>query len=220
MSFTITFDELKKLSDNLIPSDSLNKIVPDINSSIAKFHNTLEGRVGSLYKNKQSLDSVKVSSGLVGKGSLSLDYELVYRDIPTPMTDYEYKQSAFFKVKNSIPFGLANGFVKYTKVNKARSVRVNIRNSGSPSVPRVRTEYKKFLGNVKGKERILVRLQKATWLQIPNVNNPDGTRAPYRELFGPSLAKLANITYDKDSQMETARDTLGDDILTAFSKRW
>jgi hypothetical protein len=220
MSFTITFDELKKLSDNLIPSDSLNRIVPDINSSIAKFHNTLESRVGALYKSKQSLGSVRLSSGLTSKGTLSLDYSIAYKDSALPMTNYDYKQSAFFKVKNSIPFGLANGFVRYKKVNKARSVRVSIRNSGSPSTPRVRTEYKKFLGNVKGKERILVRLQKATWLQIPNVFNPDGTRAPYKELFGPSLAKLANITYDKDSQMETARDVLANEVITAFSKGW
>jgi hypothetical protein len=218
MSFTIKFDDLEKISKNILPSDTLNKIIPDVNSAISKFHNTLEARVRSLYKNKRPLDSILVKSSF-SSTKVGLDYQLVYSNIKTPMADYPYTQSSV-TVKNSIPFGMRNGFVRYTKVNKAKSVKVNIRSSGSPSLPRIRTAYKKFVGSIGGKERILVRLQKATWLQIPNELNPDGIRAPYKELFGPSLARLAEITYDKDVQMQTAKDQLADEISNAFTKGW
>ena len=218
MSFTVKFDDLEQISKNILPSDILSRIVPDINLAIAKFHNTLEARVGSLYKNKKPLDSVLITNSL-SKSNISLNYQLVYKDVKVPLADYPYTQASI-AVKNSIPFGMKNGWVRYTKVNKARSVKVTVRSSGSPSLPRVRTAYKKFVGNVRGRERILVRLQKATWLQIPNELNPDGIRAPYRELFGPSLARLAEITYDKDSQMQAAKDHLADEISNAFTKGW
>lgn len=218
MSFTIKFDDLEKISKNILPSDTLNKIIPDVNSAISKFHNTLEARVRSLYKNKKPLDSVLVKSSF-SSTKVGLDYQLVYKDVKVPLASYPYTQ-AKVTVENSIPFGMKNGWVRYTKVNKARSVKVTVRSSGSPTLPRVRTAYKKFVGGVRGRERILVRLQKATWLQIPNELNPDGIRAPYRELFGPSLARLAEITYDRDAQMQTAKDQLANEISNAFAKGW
>lgn len=219
MSFTIKFDDLEQISKNIMPSDILSRIVPDVNSAISKFHNTLETRVRSLYTNEKSLDSVLVRTAFSGS-KIGLEYQLVYKDVKTPLTAYAYKQSDPFEVENSIPFGMKNGWVRYTKVNKATSVRVTVRKSGAPSLPRIRTTFKKFLGNVRGRKRILVRLQEATWLQIPNEFNPDGIRAPYKELFGPTLARLAEITYDRDTQMQAAKDHLADEISNAFTKGW
>jgi len=220
MSFTIKFDNLEQISKNLsaMPSEALNKVVPDINLAISKFHNTLETRVKSNYTLKRELGSVQIGSLASSKTSIGLEYELVYKDVPEPLIGYSYKQSDFFTVKNSIPFLTRSGFVKYTPVNKARSVKVNSRNAGSPAIPRVRTKSgrSKFLATVGGKKRIMARLTPDTWASMPSFKNPDGIRAPYKELFGPSLATLAEITYTKDRKMEVARDHLADEVRNAL----
>ena len=124
MSFTIKFDNLEQISKNLsaMPSEALNKVVPDINLAISKFHNALETRVKSNYTLKRELGSVQIGSLTSSKTSIGLEYELVYKDVPEPLIGFDYKETDL-TVKNSIPFLTRSGFVKYTPVNKARSVK-------------------------------------------------------------------------------------------------
>jgi len=217
MSFTISIDngELEKLSKNLASQGLMSALVPDINLAFTKFHNTLESRIASAYKIEGSLDSVRQLSS--SSGTTSMEYNLVYKHKAVPLHEYPHSTKEL-AVKNSIPFRLSGGFIKYTPVNKAQSVTVTIRNSkgGGVSPTSKRTKYKKFLANGK----IFVREQKATWLDIPSVHNTNGIRAPIRMLFGPSLADLARITYENDSKIEDAKDTIINDIQKAFERNF
>lgn len=212
MSFTIAFDksELNSILTNIASSDSLRAIVPDINTAFSLFNNTLERRVSELYKVPHSLSSVLQRGGVAKSGN---SFTLTYTNKPIPLADYPFDNPEV-KVKNSIPFGLKSGWVKYIKVNRANKVVSKIRRSGSPSLPRARTKYKKFYAPKL--DKILVRLQDATWSTIPSEYNPYGVRAPIKELYGPSLSKLAGITYDKDKQIDAARDRLAGDVLDAI----
>lgn len=225
MAFVITFDngDLEKLSNNLTSQNHSSSIIPDVNSAIDKFHNTLANRVSTLYKAPASLDTVRKKSGSFLTGALSMEYDLVYVQKPITLAKYklDFKEITLGGLeegdRNGIPYfnGTSNRFLP---INKAESVRVTIKNgSGGASIKRQRTQFKKFF--VKGINEIFVRTQKETWLTIPSPTPySKGVRTPIKLLFGPSLAELAAIVYDNDSVVDKAKDKVVDDIFTAFTK--
>jgi len=223
MSFTIKFDngDLEKLSINLASQNLLSPIVPDVNMAINKFHNALEERVNANFKVPYSLDTVRRPSSPI-TSNLSMEYSLVYADTPVPLAKYKYTTTKV-KVRNAIPFMYAENKIRYTPINKAKSVRVTIKNGrgGVAATPRKRTQFKKFLIDNENTKGIFVRLTKPTWEEIPNPENKKGVRNKnLKLLFGPSVARLAISVYNKDIEMDKAKDTLSKDILNAFTRNF
>jgi hypothetical protein len=212
MSFTIDFDntEVGNFISNIISNETMRTIAPDISIAFLRLHNTLTTQVQKNYKVPFSLDSV-----FTGVKNTSDGFSISYTNKSISLGLYPHKETEV-TVKNSIPFGFSNGFVRYTPVNKAVKTVVTIRRAGGRTLPRQRTKYSKFFNPNTGK--IYVRLQDATWSKIPSTYDIKGKRASYKELFGPSLSTLASIVYDFDPQMEVARDTLSSETLDAVLK--
>lgn len=225
MAFVINFDngDLEKLSNNLASQGLVSSLIPDVNIAIDKFHNTLASRVSTLYKVPASLDTVRRKTTTSSTGTLSLEYNLTYIQKPVTLAKYklnfkEITLSGEEGDKNGIPFFDGRRF-RYLPLNKAQSVKVTIKNSGSgaASIKPQRTKYKKFF--VASIGEIFTRTEKATWITIPSPTAYDkGIRTPIKLLFGPSLSDLASITYSNDGVVENAKDIIVEDIYKAFSK--
>lgn len=218
MSFTIKFDDLEQISKNIMPSDILNRIVPDVNSAVAKFHNTLENRIEALYTLKSSLGSVLVSSKTpINISNVSIDYQLVYQKELVPLADYEFNNKGVPSATARYPRRLPNKYISWVLKGYAIETKTEIRR-GKPKIARRgkgNYRYKGFEQN----NVIYARMQKATWKTYPS-RFSEGTRAPFVALYGPTLARLAESTYEKDAQMQVAKDKLADDISNAFTKGW
>lgn len=214
MSFTISFDntELGKFISNILSDETIKTVRPDVSIAFLKLGNTLTDRVSKSYTAPFSLDSVFTGVKNVGDG-----FTLTYVNKDIGLEKFPHKEQNKF-VQNSIPFAFANGFIRYTKINMAKTTTVTIRRAGGRALPRQRTKYSKFFAPKVGK--MFMRLQDATWTRIPSELDTNGQRAPIKQLFGPSLSTLARITYDFDPQMEVARDTLATDVLNAVTKAY
>lgn len=216
MSFKVTFEEFDFLKKQLKTSPDLNAIVPDVSLAILKFHYTLEDRVQSLYTAKDNLSSVLIGNSKQPSelGNTFLRYSLQYRDKPVKLSEYAYQENVVESETAKYPERMFDGGIKWLYKGYALQVKTEIRR-GKPIIAKRGKNYtqKGFLQH----GRILARKQKATWREYPT-RRSDGVRAPIVELYGPSLSQLAESTYDKDSIVQNAKDTIGNDILNAAVK--
>lgn len=218
MSFKIDFDELKFFKEQLKNFPMLDRAIPDISSSIQLFHNTLESRVKSNFTTPGTLTDVMIGRTVapVNVGKTFLRYSLQYQDKGIPLVKYPHELEKV-DVEAKFPQRKADGGITWRDKNYAWRVNVTIR-SGKPVVARRNKEgrYKGFLQ----KDKIFARKLPNTWVENEwPTRKSDGKRAyPLVELYGPSLAKVASLTYSNDTELQKAKDRLGSDILDAIGE--
>jgi hypothetical protein len=211
MSFKIDFgkdwDTLRK---TLNIDENLQRAIPDISVSILKLHNTLERRVDEQFNAPTKLSSVMIGSSVKPEalGKTFLRYNLQYRDKSIPLAQYGHTETKIPSPNAKVPIRISDRFIRWKPKGYAIQTEVSVR-KGKPQIPR-------RVGGVNAKGflqygRILARKQKATWINVQ-----DNIRAPYSELYGPSLMTLANKVYDTDKQVANAVDNLQIDIIEAL----
>jgi hypothetical protein len=215
-SFKIQFEGLEFLKKNLSTNSALSHAIPDVSIAILQFHNVLEKRVSTLYTLTDSLDSVRIGHSVQPSqvGNTFLRYSLQYRSKPVPLTKYKYVENAVSSDTARYPRRMPSGNINWVYKGYALQVKTEIR-TNSPKIAKRgkgNYRYKGFLQNGK----VYARMQKATWSSFPTKFS-NGVRAPYVELFGPTLANLAESTYDKDPIVQAAKDRVGEVILEAFT---
>jgi len=155
-------------------------------------------------------------------GKTFIRYGLQYREKKIPLIKYPHRETEV-SVFNAIPFKTLTSDKKYfLPINKARSVSVNVRKKGGYSLKRQRTPYKKFLvdnGYMKG---IYARDTSETWSELPTRGESGkivgGRRAKYHELYGPSLADLAETVFKYEPEVQKALDNIPEIILNSVAK--
>jgi hypothetical protein len=212
-NFKITFGpEWDKLRKNLQSDEILARIVPDVSLAILKLNNVLEDRVKSIFNAPGSLNSVRIGNTVAPEslGKTFLRYSLQYRDVPIPLAKFPYTETRV-SANAKYPNRLSNGFVRWTPKSYAIETKVAIRKGKFLIAKRGNKYTQKGFVN---EGRILAREQKATWSTFPS-KNVTGVRAPFSELYGPSLATLAAKVYDVDPVVAKAKERVQEDILDA-----
>jgi len=212
-SFKITFGpEWEQLRKNLQSSTIAERIVPDVSIAILKFSNVLEGRVNTVFNAPSSINSVRIGNSVSPEklGNTFLRYSLQYRDKPIPLSKYPYTETRV-SANSKYPNRLPNRFVRWTPKSYAFETKVSVQKSKNLIAKRGKNYRQKgFVYNGK----ILAREQKATWKVFPS-KFVEGVRAPFSELYGPSLATLIAKVYDVDPVVAKAKDKVQEDILNA-----
>lgn len=224
-NFKIDFGpEWNTLRKNLKENSYLQKAVPDISIAILKFHNSLENRIDELYNVPYGLSKVMVGSSVKPEaiGRTFLRYGLQYRDKAVPLGEYKHivedsssESSAPLRL-NNVPLGL----VVWNRHRWSKKIRMEIR-KGKTTGARRGGNFSTKSGFKMNAEpsKIFARETDATWSIYPT-KGVRGTRAPYSELYGPSLVTLAGSVFDKDKKVDQAKDTLVDDMLDAITRNF
>lgn len=224
-NFKIDFgSEWNTLRKNLSESSYLAKAVPDVSIAILKFHNSLENRIEELYNTPYGLSRVMLGSSVKpgALGKTFLRYGLQYRDKAIPLGEYKHTVEDSSSL-SSAPLRLNNeplGFVVWNRYRWSKKIRMEIRKRKVTGARRG-GNFSKLSGFKMNAEpnKIFARETNATWSTYPT-KGVKGTRAPYSELYGPSLAILASSVFDKDKKIDKAKDTLADDILDAITRNF
>lgn len=217
-SFKIEFENLDLFKKALSKENALRKLVPDISISILKFHNALNDRVKDLYNAPGELDSVRIGHSVAPAelGKTFLRYSLQYRNKPIPLAQYPHIERAVSSDTAVWPKRLSDGFIKWTHKGYAIETQVAVRKGRMKAV---RKYGKTIQDGFLQKDRIFARKQPGTWKIFPS-KNIIGVRAPFTQLYGPSLMTLASATYDKDQTIARAKETLELEILEAMVRSY
>lgn len=208
-NFKIEFDEVKNLKKTFGKGAS-EAITEAMTDSILNFHKLLESRVNTLYAAPGLLSDVRIGKtiNLEGSGRTILRYSLQYREKAIPLHEYPFDERASASF-SSHPKRLGGneglGYVKWTRGQYSYDYPVEVRR-GRPKLQENRKGYKPFVRN-----GILVSRKRQTWHVRPSYGIK-GTRTKLYIKFGPSLARLAEVTYDKDPYVNQAIDIL-DSVL-------
>jgi hypothetical protein len=193
--FRIEIAGLKGFKEELKKQASLEPLIPSISSAISGFHRALEKRVSDVYTLKTPLSSVLIGRSFApdSRGKTFLRFSLQYRRKPVALGEYR----TIVEDSNAIskaPLIKKNNFVRWTPGQWSQRVSVEIV-KGKKLVTRGDNNYRRK-GFLQG-NRIMARKGSKTWKEYPT-RNYAGVRADYKPLFGPSLSRLALITYDND----------------------
>jgi hypothetical protein len=201
---------------------SLETFMPNITSSIQLLHHTMEQSIKDNYFAPGSLTDVLVGRSVkpVAQGKTFLRYQLQYNMKSISLIDYP-NTTVEKVVTNAIPYE-QGGSLRHKPINKARKTTSKVIKRGG--LVSFNSKFGKFKVTTKGMHGIYARKQEDTWDTYPTGvterngkwTNVGGTRAPYRKLFGPSLAKLAEVVYEQDAKVAKAKDNVTRDIINAM----
>ncbi len=216
MSFKVEFQELQLFKNTLKQFGDLKIALPDISTSIQLFHNTLERRVKTIYAVPGNLSSVMVGRSIKPSevGNTFLRYSLQYQDKSIKLALYPHTESVVANAKVKYPKRMFNDGIKWKLKGYAIQTSVYIKRTKTEVPTRKKyTNQKGFLQHGK----IYARKQKRTWDSYPT-RTSEGVRAPYTELYGPTLARLAGGLFENDAVVMSAKEKVGEDILKAMTK--
>jgi len=213
-SFRIEIAGLKGFKEELKVNASLEPLIPSISSAISSFHKALEQRIRDVYTLKTPLSSVLIGRSFApdSRGNTYLRFSLQYRRSPVPLGAYKTiieDSSATSKA----PLVKKGGFIRWTPGQWSERVSVEI-TRGKKLVTRGDNNYSRK-GFMQG-NRIMARKGSNTWKEFPT-RGYAGVRADYKPLFGPSLSRLALITYDNDSYIAKSKDIMEASIARAMA---
>lgn len=218
-SFKIDFGpDWDKLRKSFKTNEAVQKAVPDISMSILKFHNVLEKRVSDLFNTPGKLSDVMIGRSVAPSeiGKTFLRYNLQYRDIPVALNRFNYTSNAVGSLSIAPLRSEPLGRVHWKKGKYSKKLMFNIR-KGKPQGQRIGGNFSKQGAFIGPDRKIMARTTSSTWDRYPKKGFA-GIRAPYQELFGPSLMTIANKVYDKDTQVHKAFEQMQIDIANALVK--
>jgi len=211
MAVSIDFSELYKVHQQLIDYKDISIAEPLITKSFVKFNDVLGDRVSKLYAHPKKLNDISTNlhglPKLVNKGML--EYSVTYPHRLTSLTEYPLLKEKVATPTAKFPKRMPNSYVIWTPSRFAEQVSVIIRR-GKPFVTSRTDKNLKGFHN-KSRNVIMARKQRATWKVYPSYL-VEGERAPYSEIYAPSLAQLGSITFDKDPTVILSVDFLYEDI--------
>lgn len=238
MNFKIDIKELQDIKERLKTNLTLKDIMPDVSVAILKFHNVLDTRVNEVFANPKRLSSVRIGNS-VPQGQLGntlLRYSLQYRMKAVPLSDYPFQvtpSESISKVPTRLPPTKPLGFVKWKSRKVSEDFKVLVQRSKGyteqyPAKSRKGSNAgasDKVFGNKrigpKGKTLAngrLVARHRQTWATRPTYGK-EGIRTKSMETqYGPTLAYLANIIYDKDAVTQQAKERMSLEIYNSFAK--
>jgi len=216
MNTKITVTGLKEIANLIKKNDAIKEIVPDITIAVLKLHNTLERNVNSTYTNPKLLSTVLLGSSVQDISKTFLRFGLQYRQVSVPLSDYKMVVSGSTSI-SAAPMRRADGGITWklgtwSKTYKSEVVRGKFEQI-LPYKNRKNPAGSKFaFTNFEGSDAIVVR-KRQTW-QVRPTRGREGIRTKLTEQYGPTLAYLANITYNNDI---VAREKATNDIIKAFT---
>jgi hypothetical protein len=217
-SFKLRVEGLDEIKRSFKADSSIEKILPNVTLAMLKFNNVLEQRIEELYNAPGSLSDVMIGHSIRPEelSKTFLRYSLQYRDKPIRLIEYPSSQSGILPVLSKAPLRKEPlGPVHWKQGRYSRKITVNKRKD-KPEGARLGGNFSKrtaFYGF--DKRGIFARETDKTWSELPKTGSY-GKRAPFKELYGPSLMTLANALYDKDSKVKRAVTTLEEDIIKAM----
>jgi hypothetical protein len=185
---------------------------------------TIDRRVKDLYNAPGVPSSMMIGKTIKPEalGKTFLRYGLQYREKEIPLIDYPHMLKEV-SVRNAIPFKtLTSEKTYFLPINKAVQVTSKVRKRGGYAVKQTRTPFKKFLVDNGYMRGIYTRDSKSTWDEVPT-RSPDGKivggrRSSYHQLYGPSLAKLADIVYAHDSEVQASIDNVPETLIASINR--
>lgn len=204
---------------------SLETFMPNITSSIQLLHQTMEQSIKENYYTPGTLTDVLVGRSVkpVEQGKTFLRYRLQYNVKSISLIDYP-NTTIEKAVTNAIPYE-QGGNLQHKPINKARKTTVKVKKRGGLVSFKNKSSFSKFKVTTGGLNGIYAREQEDTWDTYPTGvtrrngkwANVGGKRAPYKKLFGPSLAKLAEVVYEHDTKVAKAKDRITMEIINAMA---
>lgn len=223
-SVKVTIPGFKEIKSFFSKGMQLSTFEVEFTQAVLLTTAVIDKRVKALY-NAPGIPSEVMIGKSVKPEALSktfIRYGLQYRDKKIPLIKYPYSVRET-KVRNAIPFQTLTSEGPYYKpINKARIVSVRVKKQKGPNLTKRNVKFKKFLVNNSYMKGIFTRDTSETWEELPTRSAGGrivgGKRAKYHELYGPSLADLAETVFKHDSEVQKALDNIPDRIIKSMDK--
>jgi hypothetical protein len=223
---TVSLSDIQKLKENYSVREINKRLSPILEQAALDIHKKLKNSISQVYAAPTSLDSVflgnKVRSVRSDRNSVSFD--LIYDTQAIRLVDFPFRvvsvaaNSRFLLLK-------PNGKFRLVKKKTAQAVQVLVkRSNGYKTV--VGSGYggfyqkadtsgqDKWTGLAKpihNRSNIYERLQEATWVEEPF------ERAKIRPLFGPTLAKMAEMRFNDSRAIRDYEKVVKESVERSFT---
>jgi hypothetical protein len=220
--YGIYIDGLDSLKKNLLSGDLNKKTISALSQAIEEIHTKLELSVGETYATRKKLSSARVNKSTTSslqKGINSLVFGLEYKGEAIPLQDFKLNLKQVAPNGGMVPVPNMSGGTSWYKRRKLLTqVEVQVRKDKSFS-----PTHRWFRGLVKNKNKLMIMRKanfkkgvKGTWIDPPTEDNPEGTRQPYFQLYGPSLPGMAEQRFEKDPKIQALMDDLPNKLIKAL----
>lgn len=223
-SVKVTIPDFKEIKSFFSKGMQLSTFEVEFTQAVLLTTAVIDKRVKALY-NAPGVPSDVMIGKSVKPEALSktfIRYGLQYRDKKIPLIKYPYSVRET-KVRNAIPFQTLTSEGPYFKpINKARIVSVRVKKQKSTNLTKRNTKFKKFFVDNSYMKGIFARDTNETWSELPTRSAGGrivgGKRAKYHELYGPSLADLAETVFKHDPEVQKALDNIPEVLLKSIGK--
>lgn len=225
-SVKVTIPDFKEIKSFFSKGMQLSTFEVEFTQAVLLTTAVVDRRVKALYNAPGVPSEVMIGKSVKPEalGKTFIRYGLQYREKKIPLIKYPHFTQET-KVRNAIPFLTVTDEGPYFKpINKARIVYVSVKKQKSSNLTKRNVKFKKFLVDNSYMKGIFARDTSETWSELPtrsaNGFIAGGRRAKYHELYGPSLADLAEIVFKHDPEVQKALDSIPDRVIKSMDKHY
>lgn len=213
-NLTVDILGLKEIRDSFDSKKLSKKLQPVFGLAVRQVHSAISFEVRKRYNTSKDLAGVmlggRTSSDLKYSQTI-LEESLQYKDVPINLAHFLVNEEAVITNRPAWFKGRSGGLHQKNWANRVnveiiRGRKVPVRGSKSYS------SRGAFLLRGKHPWKIAIRTKNATWNEPISVSL---TRAPYKQLYGPSLASMANKVFDS-APVQNAINKMENTIIDTF----
>lgn len=203
--FTVEILGLEEIRNSFNSGELVKKLKPAFGLAVRRVHNVIASEVKKRYNTSKELSGVMLGGRTISDVSYAntiLSSSLQYKHVPLNLAQFVTEETKV--VTRTTAWFKGNDKVLHQK-NWAMQVNAAILRGESKPVMGLRSYNSRGAFLLKGRHpwKVAIRTTAATWNEPLSVSL---TRAPYKQLYGPSLAEMAsNVYYSAPVQAEIAK---------------